>query len=358
MPTTLHLFRDMFERERRLLLEHGEIRVHAFRYASGIEALELSTGTGLFTLLPFKGQQIWDAYAGERRLTMQSVFDAPVDTREFRRTYGAFFVHCGGTAMGSPQAGEHHLPHGELPNIPFEQAYLRLGTSNGEHFVELGGVASDREAFSHAFEFRPTLRFFERRADVHCTVTIENIGGDHMPCMYLGHVNFAPVPSARLVDRADDAACAWERPALPETAPLSTHDWHDRVAADFRQHRLVGPDDRIEPEFVTTLQMPAGPDGWAHSAQLLDDGSADFVSWQPDDLPYAVRWITRAPERQAMGFALPATAGPEGREAARRKGDLLHLARGESFTATMRFGALPPRAADDLLGRIAAGPTD
>lgn len=353
MPTTLHLSRDMFGREQRLLVEHGAIRVHAFKYASGIEALELATGAALFILLPYKGQQIWDAFAGERRLTMRSVFDAPVDTREFRKTYGAFFVHCGGTAMGSPQVGEHHLPHGELPNIPFEEAYLHLGSSGEDHFVELGGLACDREAFSHAFAFRPTLRFFERRADVDCTVSIENTGGDHMPCMYLGHVNFAPVAGARLIDASNDAAYTWTRPSLPGTAPLGAHAWHDRVCADFGQHRLVGENDRVEPEFVKTLHLPAGADGWAHSLQQLASGDADFVSWQPENLPYAVRWITRAPERQAMGFALPSTAGPEGREAARRKGDLFHLARGERFTARMRFGALPADEAKEWLRRIA-----
>ncbi|WP_274631265.1 DUF4432 family protein [Arvimicrobium flavum] len=352
MSTTLHLFKDMFSRERRLVLEHGAIRVHAFKYASGIEALEISTGAARFTLLPFKGQQIWDAWVGDRRLTMQSVFDAPIDTREFRKTYGAFFVHCGGTAIGSPQAGEHHLPHGELPNIPFDRAHLLLGTEDGEHFVESSGVASDREAFSHAFEFRPTLRFFEGRADVYCTVTIENVGGDHMPCMYLGHVNFAPVPAARLSDGGNDAAYTWAKPSLPSTAPQSVHDWHDRVSSDFSQHRLVGTDDRVEPEFVKTLKLPSGADGWTHSAQLLADGSADFVSWQPADLPYAVRWITRASERQAMGFALPATAGPEGREAARQKGDLFYLDPGGRFTTQMRFGALRRDEANQLLQQI------
>jgi hypothetical protein len=352
MSTTLHLCKDMFSRERRLVVEHGAITVRAFRYSSGIEALELSTGAARFTLLPYKGQQIWDAWVGDRRLTMQSVFDAPVDTREFRKTYGAFFVHCGGTAIGSPQQGENYPPHGELPNIPFETADLRLGAEGDTNFIELGGVARDREAFSHAFEFRPTLRFYEGRADIECTVTIENVGGDHMPCIYLGHVNFAPVAGARLVDGADDAAYNWTKPSLPSTALQGVHDWHDRVSADFSQHRLVGAEDRVEPEFVKTLSVPAGPDSWSHSVQRLPDGSADFVSWQPESLPYAVRWITRATERQAMGFALPSTAGPEGREAARQSGDLLYLARGQSFIARMRFGALPRHQVPQILQKI------
>lgn len=353
MSATLHLCEEMFSRERRLVLEHGDITVYTFRYSSGIEALELSTGAARFTLLPYKGQQIWDAWVGDRRLTMQSVFDAPIDTREFRKTYGAFFVHCGGTAIGSPKPGESHLPHGELPNIPFDTAHLRIGTDSGAKYVELGGVARDREAFSHAFEFRPTLRFREGRADIDCAVTIENVGGDHMPCMYLGHVNFAPVAGARLVDGGDDSVHTWTKPSLPGTAPPDAHDWHDKVSEDFARHREVGIADRVEPEFVKTLKLPPRSDGWAHSAQLLPNGNADFVSWEPTDLPYAVRWITRTEERQAMGFALPSTAGPEGREAARQKGDLFYLARGERWNARMRFGTVPHVDAHQILQEIA-----
>lgn len=57
MAATLHLSPGMFSREPRMLIEHGAIRVLAFKYASGVEALELSTGAARFILLPFKGQQ-------------------------------------------------------------------------------------------------------------------------------------------------------------------------------------------------------------------------------------------------------------------------------------------------------------
>ncbi|WDR04748.1 DUF4432 family protein [Devosia rhodophyticola] len=331
----------MFARDRRLLAAHGAISIFSFRYPSGVAALEVHTGSACFVLLPFQGQQIWDAWTGERRLTMKSVFQEPLATREFRRTYGAFFVHCGATAMGSPQSGETHMPHGELPNITFDSARLMFGDGDQGRYIELTGLAHDREAFSHAYAFRPRLRFREGQADVHLTVEVENIGGAAMPFMYLGHVNFRPVDGGRLLDGlATETAIQWYKPELPADAPPEVHRWHDEVSASPGRHRQIHAHDRVEPEFVTTVRLPADADGWAHALQVLPDGSADFVSYRPADLPFGVRWITRAPERQALGIILPATAGPEGRAAAKAAGHLLYLQPGQTFSTEIRFGAL------------------
>ncbi|MBE7731567.1 aldose epimerase family protein [Devosia faecipullorum] len=138
---------------------------------------------------------------------------------------------------------------------------MGLAISDGEHSAELGGTANDREAFSHAVEFAPSLRFFEQRAEVECTISVENVGGDHMPCMYLGHVNFAPGSGAVPIDTATGATYTLTKPPQPSTTPQSAHDWHERACADFSQHRQVGMYEWVEPEIVKTLTLPAGADG-------------------------------------------------------------------------------------------------
>src|SRR5690606_7101083 len=132
-----------------------------------------------------------------------------------------------------------------------------------------------------------------------------------------GHVSFRPVAGGRIVDALPRAGNpCWHKPALPPGTPPAIHAWHDAVAADWARHRDIEADDRVEPEFVQTLALPAGEDGWTHAMQVLPDGGADYVSYCPAELPFGVRWMTRAPERQALGLILPATAGPEGRAAA------------------------------------------
>lgn len=352
MTTELPLHHDLFPQERRLLMRHGGISVTGFRFPGGVQALELDTGTARFVLLPFQGQQIWDAWVGDRRLTMQSVFDAPIPTREFRRTYGAFFVHCGATAMGSPQAGDTHLPHGELPNIPFDSATIRAGHGGGRDWVELSGVTHEREAFSHAYRFSPSLRFESGGTSVDARIEVQNIGGAAMPIMYLAHVNFRPVAGGKLVDGFVDAEGLWTKPALPPGTPAEVHAWHDAVAADYSLHRRMGDNDRVEPEFIATLRLPVEEDGWSYALQMLSDGSADYVSYRSAELPFGVRWLTRAPERQALGVILPATASPEGRAAAKAAGHLRYLEPGEIFSTHIRFGVLAPELARVLASQL------
>ena len=37
---------------------------------------------------------------------------------------GAFMLHCGALAMGCPGEGDDHQLHGELPNAPYQRAWL------------------------------------------------------------------------------------------------------------------------------------------------------------------------------------------------------------------------------------------
>jgi len=353
MVVEIELHPEIFTPARRPVLQADGIGVEAFRFPSGVAALEIVTGAARFVVLPWQGQQIWDARAGERRLTMGSVFDQPLPTREFRRSYGGFFLHCGGTGMGHPGPEDDHPQHGELPHLPFERAWLRLA----EGGLALAGLAHERVAFAHAYAFRPELRFRAGSAMVEARVEVENQGGAPMPFMYLGHVNFRPVDGARIVDAlGDDAALAAAPPGLP--AHVAAQDsgavrrWHDEVARDPARHRRILPGDRVEPEFVALLRLPADADGRARALQLLPDGSADVVVWRPDELPLGVRWLTRAPERQALGLLLPATAAPDGREAARRAGTLRHLAPGERFTAGFCFGAVDAAEAARLVRQL------
>ncbi|MBW7921834.1 MAG: DUF4432 family protein [Rubellimicrobium sp.] len=352
MVAEIELHPEIFTPARRPVVEAGGIRAEAFRYPSGVAALDIDTGAGRFVTLPWQGQQIWDAFAGARRLTMQSVFDQPLPVREFRRSYGGFFLHCGGTGMGHPGPEDDHPQHGEMPNMPFERAMLRLDGDT----LALAGVAHDRLAFSHAWAFRPELRFRAGSAMVEARVEVANEGGAPMPFMYLGHVNFRPVDGARIVDAADDRALEVAAPGLPATfaadEAAAIRRWHDEVARDPARHRRIMAGDRIEPEFVALLRPPADGDGLAHALQLLPDGSADAVRWRPADLPLGVRWITRARERQALGLLLPATAAPDGRAAAARAGTLRYLDPGETFVTRFAFGALAPEMAGDLAARL------
>lgn len=353
-PVIIHLDERMFSESERPLAASGALGVSAFRYRSGVAALRIQNGVGSAVLLPFQGQQIWDAEFLGRRLTMRSMFDEPIPTRDYLATYGAFFIHCGGTSMGNPGPDDTHPLHGELPNLPYQDAALVLGEDSTGAYVELTGSGWDRRAFGHDFEARPRLRLYEGKTFFDATIEVENRSLKPMPFLYLAHINFRPVDGGVLSDTVrDDARDAIVRvPDLAEDATPSVRDYHDAVAKNPSHHRTLEDGQAIEPEIVLTMKAAADDDGWTHALQRLPDGGGDFVSYRPADLPYAVRWITRSGDQDALGLVLPATAAPDGLAAATRNGQLVWIEPSHAFRTDFRFGALDASACRNLNSTI------
>ncbi|MBX3582772.1 MAG: DUF4432 family protein [Rhizobiaceae bacterium] len=355
-PVTIHLDERMFGKSERSLAAMGGIHVSAFRYRSGVAALRVVNGEGSAILLPFQGQQVWDAEFHGRRLTMRSMFDEPVPTRDYLSTYGAFFIHCGGTSMGNPGPDDTHPLHGELPNLPYQEAALVFGQDDTGSYVELTGSGRDRRAFSHDFEACPSLRLHEGSTYFEATIEVENRSLKPMPFLYLAHINFRPIDGGILVDTVrDDIKDSFVRaPDLPEDVSPCVRGYHDAIAMNPSSHRMLEAGQPIEPELVLTMKAAADGDGWAHAMQKFPDGSCDFVSYRSQDLPYAVRWITRSGDQDALGLVLPATAPPDGLAAATKNAQLVWIEPGAGFRTNFRFGALDATACRKLQSTIEA----
>ena len=87
-----------FGEKEKPLVDAGGFRVSTFRYDTSIAAQRIANRRGEIIVLPFKGHQIWRARFDGRDLTMKSMFDQPVDTRNYLETYGAF----SSTAVSQP----------------------------------------------------------------------------------------------------------------------------------------------------------------------------------------------------------------------------------------------------------------
>lgn len=48
---------------------------------------------------------------------------------------GAFALHCGALAMGCPGPEDDHQLHGELPNAPYQQAWLQTGSDEDGDYI-------------------------------------------------------------------------------------------------------------------------------------------------------------------------------------------------------------------------------
>jgi hypothetical protein len=71
------LKKPFFPERECVFTSQGSLRCSLFLYSTGVEAVRIENELGHIIMLPFKGQQIWDAVFHGRRLAMQSVFPEP-----------------------------------------------------------------------------------------------------------------------------------------------------------------------------------------------------------------------------------------------------------------------------------------
>lgn len=355
--TRLYLSSSYFgEREARLL-EFGTLTATAFRFESGVCGLRMANERGELVILPFQGQMIWSAAFNGRELTMRSMFDQPHPTRTYLENYGGFLLHCGATAMGVPvaEAGDTHPLHGELPNAPYERAWLITGEDEKGLYLELGGQYKHTVAFNFNYIAEPRVRLYAGKSTFTVSMDVTNLKKTPMDLMYLAHINFRPVNDARLVYSAPyDPQHVRVRTSIPSHVHPQPgfKEFLDELAAHPEKHHLLTPDLAFDPEVVFFIDYCTDEQGWAHTLQVLPDGSADYVSHRPDQLPKGVRWICRTPDQDALGMVLPATAEPEGYAAEKAKGNIQVLPGGSIFHCEYEVGALTAEEAKAVEAKI------
>ena len=355
MAVRIALHRSSFEDRERRLLEVGEFTVSAFRYDSGIEALRVGNARGEIIVLPFKGQQIWRAGFDGRDLTMRSMFDEPVDTQAYLETYGAFMIHCGLAGLGAPGPDDTHPLHGELPNAPFQKAWLEINEGGGT--VTVGGSYQHTVAFSTNYLATARVAMTAGSALLGVSLAVENLKRTPMDLMYLAHANFRPVDHGELHYTASyDAKSVRVRTSVPpHISPKPDYmAFIEKLAQDPLPHHRMDPSLAFDPEVVFSIDMKADDEGLAHAMQAHPDGTADYIGFRPDQAPICTRWVCRTPDQDGLGIAFPATAEVEGYTAEKAKGHLIELAGGAVWNIDIKMGLLTAPEAAGLKDRIDA----
>ncbi len=353
-PTRVPLHRALFSSGEQRVLSFAGITADAFTYPGGVAGLLLRNARGAVVMLPFQGQQVWDAVFDGRTLTMKSMFDEPHPTREYLATYGAFLLHCGVTAMGVPGPEDRHPLHGELPNAPYRSAYLETGEDDQGPYVATGGEYRHTIGFSSNYVARPRVSLRPGAAALGISLEVENLKATAMEVMYLAHVNFRPVDHGRLVSSAPCTPATVRVRGAPThiTVPPGHAEFLRDLAAHPERHLVLSPGLAYDPEAVLTLQYRADADGRAHSMLVHPDGYASWISHRPSQLPKGVRWISRTADQDCIGIVLPATAEPEGYTAEKKKGNILTLAGGRKIRWDIEAGLLLPAEAREMEERI------
>lgn len=353
--TVVRLHRSFFSERESKFAELGELSASLFRYDSGVEAVRMENARGQVTMLPFQGQQIWDARFDDRVLTMKSMFTQPHPTREYLATYGGFLIHCGATVMGVPAKEDSHPLHGELPNAPYDSAYLTIGADERGPYLALGGEYRHTIAFSVDYVARPRVKLHAGESLLPVSVEIANCKKTPMDLMYLAHVNFRPVDNGRLVYTAPcTPQTVRVRTALPShiRPPAGHREFLSQLAANPALHNVLAPGLAFDPEVVLYISYRTDTQGWAHSMMVHPDGYASYIRHRPDQLDHGVRWISRTPDQDCLGIVLPATAEPEGYAAEKAKGNVRILPGGATARFDMEVGLLVPAGAREMATAI------
>jgi hypothetical protein len=230
-----------------------------------------------------------------------------------------------------------------------------IGRDETGPFMGLTGRYRHSVAFAGDYLAQPLVKLHGRSSRISAEMRIRNLRHTPMELMYLAHINFRPVEGARLVDTVPaDAAHIRVRSALPP--PLLPSAAYSRLIGrletDPAAHKIIDPAAAIDPELVLSLDPLADERGWAHGMQLLSDGSADFVSYRPDQLDHCLRWLCQTPSESALGLLLPATAEAEGYTAEKAKGNVRLLPPQGEFHCSLEFGALDASGAGEMCERI------
>jgi hypothetical protein len=360
MQTILHIIPDQFPHHETSLAEHGELSVSIFRFQSGVCALRLKNAHGELVMLPFQGQQIWDASMRGRRLTMRSMFDQPYPTRDFLSTYGAFLLHCGATAMGSPGPDDTHPLHGELPNAPYQEAALIFDADEKGDYIGLTGTYRHTVAFNYNYTASPLVKLYAGSSVFTVSMTIHNLKASSMPLMFLEHVNFVPVNGGRLVQTVvcnpENMRVRANIPPFMEVAP-GYREFVKLLQEHPEKHLVFDPGLVYDPEMVLYFNYLADNKGWAHTLQTHPDGSADLLRHRPGQLNHGVRWICRTADQEALGME-PCTAEVEGFSAEKKKGNVRSLPGGATFTSELEIGVLTAdetRREEAVIAQIISG---
>ena len=346
--TTIHLSPDDFSAQERTLVEHGALTATTFRFPSGVCGLRLTSDVGELVLLPYQGQQVWSATFNGRNLTMKSMLAQPYPNRPFLETFGGFLLHCGITGVGGPSPEDTHPLHGELPNAPYETAYIVVGGDEGGAYIGMGGQYRHTVAFAHNYLAEPLVKLYAGSTLFNVTMTITNLKHSGQELLYLAHVNFKPVDGGRLVYSAiPTPEHVRVRASIPShiTPGPGYAEFLAELRDDPTKHHVLAPGLAFDPEAVFFIDYLADDEGWAHSLQIHPDGSADVIRHRPSQLPKATRWISRTPDQDAIALVEAGTCEPEGYLAEKAKGNVKVLPPGEQFFCEFQIGALSPEEA-------------
>ena len=341
----------MFAEREWELVKAADLAITTLRLPNGIEVLRVAGVRLKLEILPFRGQQIWQAWVDGQPIGMRGLTVQPRAGSTVLEAFGAFVYHCGLLGIAAPGPDDDHPLHGELPLAVMDTAYVDLDMTEAGAMVTVGGSFEYAKAFRAHYVWSPAISLLTHEPRFAVTARIENRMRSPMPFMYLAHPNFRPVNGAELVYSAhygpQNVRVRTSVPAHLGDKPGYRAQLLELQRDPSLHHRLTN-DLRFDPEVVFEIDYLADTDGYAHTLQVHPDGQADWIAHRPSDCPVAIRWLSRTPEQDCVALAEPSTSGLTGYSEERRRGNVPELAPGAWWETQFRIGRLDAEAASKI----------
>ncbi len=290
--------------------------------ANGTKAIEVKNGSGLrFVILPGRGMDI--AYAEFQGIPFSYISKTGIveaahyDEPDFLRSFTAgLLTTCGLTYMGAPceDQGQKLGAHGRIANLPAFDVGIVQEWREDDYVIEVRGKVREAAVFGENMVLTRTIttKFGDNRIYIHDE--IENEGFTETPLMVLYHMNFGfPLISSSTVLSTN---CENTRPRDEVAKPgVNSACNFSEPIPNYREQVFYR--DAVENSFAK-LENP-------------DLGLAVKVEFSGDELPYLIEWKQMGEQEYVVGLE-PATYPPDGRAAARKRGELLCLKPQETRT--------------------------
>ena len=344
----INLQKNFFSEVKKDFITFADFNIQAFRYPSGVEALEITNSKCSFIFTPFKGQQIWHFAVDGREVSMQTSVKEPQNTMVYLKNYGGFLYHCGVISFGAPDAEHPH--HGEIPNEIYDSAYVSCGEDEKGRYIALGGSLEHDTAFIRHYRFSPEIKIYEGDSVFNIKVKLENLRSYPMEYMYLCHINFRPFDGAKLIYTAKE-----DLDHIKIYEPDGDAKMDAYIAALKKNISIMNdvgnPIQCYDPEICFGINYASDENGRAYTLQYTQEGAC-YVSHPTDPLSNGVRWISRTKNEDSMGMVLPATAEHIGYANAKANGQLKVLRADETLEFVIEAGYLDSKRADETKTKI------
>lgn len=337
----MHLFGQTYAK-RDLLKYVGDISAVADARAStlldgngrGMRIVEVWAGSGFcFTVLPDRGMDIAHcsyqgiplAFVSKTGLVSPYLFER--EGTGFLRSFTAgLLTTCGYTHMGSPgmDEGEALGLHGRATALLAEDLCIRKQWEGDDYLLEVGGALRQSGVFAEHIQLRRKITVQAGERKLILEDAFENGGYNTQPFMLLYHINFGyPLvsPDSVLLTSGSDV--------IPR---------NDHAAAGLSEHARFDAPIHDYSERVFFHHMRESGDGQAWAClynHRLDLGA--YVRFETAELPYLIQWKQMGEGDYVCGLE-PSNAYPDGRSAARERGQLRTIEPGEIKRIRLEIG--------------------